>query len=259
MNPLTALASVLDSAVFFAEPNGQIIESNLPFTQLMRCMSGDDWRRHVDESDRALVDSYWDSIFSTGEDDATEDLNFHLAGVDGRFQMRTQSVTQDGEVVGVVGVIEREASTMTPRWRTDPTTGLPETEAVLGRFEEYIDTGRSFGGAVVLLQDEQATDEVHRKEAARQLLTTIRPTDLLTSSTDGRFVLCAAGIDSEAASLAMAKRMLDALQASSLVARIGLVLPNNDAGPATLLREAEAGAYVSEWGSSSFAPDEQLG
>ena len=169
--------------------------------------------------------------------------------------MRTQLVCEGDDVVGVVGVIEREASAMTPRWRTDSTTGLPETEAVLGRFEEYLESGRSFGGAVVLLQDEQATDEVHRKEAARQLLTTIRPTDLLTSSSDGRFVLCAAGIDSEPAALAMARRMLDAMQASSLIARIGLVLPNNDAGPATLLREAEAGAYASEWGASSFAPE----
>ena len=169
--------------------------------------------------------------------------------------MRAQSVTENDVVTGAVALIEREQSTVTPRWRTDAVTGLPETEAVLGRFEEYLDNGRSFAGAVVLLADEHAADDVSRKEAARQLLTTIRPTDLLTSSSDGRFVLCAAGIDSEAACLAMAERVLGALQASSLDARIGLVLPDHDAGPATLLREAEAGAYASDSGSFSFAPE----
>ena len=53
----------------------------------------------------------------------------------------------------------------------------------------------------------------------------------------------------------MAERVLGALQASSLDARIGLVLPDHDAGPATLLREAEAGAYASDSGSFSFAPE----
>ena len=66
---------------------------------------------------------------------------------------------------------------------------------------------------------------------------------------------CAAGVDSEAAADAMAGRMLQALETSSIQARIGLVLPNDDAGPATLLREAEAGAYSAELGSFSFAPE----
>ncbi len=254
MKPLTALASVLDSAVFFADASGKVLESNPIFTQLMRCVSGDDWRLYVEQGDRALVDSFWASIFNPTDEDAGV-LHFHLTGVEGRFQMRAQSVTENDVVTGAVALIEREQSTVTPRWRTDAVTGLPETEAVLGRFEEYLDNGRSFAGAVVLLADEHATDDVSRKEAARQLLTTIRPTDLLTSSSDGRFVLCAAGIDSEAACLAMAERVLGALQASSLDARIGLVLPDHDAGPATLLREAEAGAYASDLGSFSFAPE----
>lgn len=257
MKPLTALASVLDSAVLFADESGKVMESNPIFTQLMRCVSGDDWRLHVDQGDRALVDSFWASIFNpTAEEEQAAILHFHLAGVEGRFQMRAQAVTEDDAIVGAVATIEREQSTVTPRWRTDAVTGLPETEAVLGRFEEYIESGRAFGGAVVLLDDTQAADDVSRKEAARQLLTTIRPTDLLTSSTDGRFVLCAAGIDSETAALAMADRILGALNSSSLTARIGLVLPDrDDAVPATLLREAEAGAYASEWGSYSFAPE----
>ncbi len=255
MKPLTALASVLDSAVFFAEESGRVMESNPIFTQLMRCVSGDDWRLNVEQGDRALVDSFWASIFNPTEDQDGGVLHFHLAGAEGRFQMRAQAVTENDQPLGAVAIIEREQSTVTPRWRTDAVTGLPETEAVLGRFEEYIDSGRAFGGAVVLLADEHVQDDVSRKEAARQLLTTIRPTDLLTSSNDGRFVLCAAGIDSEAASLAMADRILAALQSSLLNARIGLVLPENDAVPATLLREAEAGAYASEWGSYSFAPE----
>jgi len=49
--------------------------------------------------------------------------------------------------------------------------------------------------------------------------------------------------------------MLEALETSALQARIGLVLPDHDAGPATLLREAEAGAYAAETGSFSFAPE----
>ena len=255
MKPLAALASVIDSAVFFADESGKVVEANPAFTQLMRCVSDDDWRINVDPGDRALVDSFWASTFTQMDAVSPNVLKFHLAGVDGRFQMRAQAVSEDDVVTGAVAIIEREQSSLTPRWRTDAVTGLPETDAVLGRFEEYLASGRDFGGAVVLLTDEHASDAIQRKEAARQLLGTIRPTDLLTSSSDGRFVLCAAGMVSEAAAVAMAERFLSALRSSSLTARIGLVLPDYDAGPATLLREAEAGAYASEWGSFSFAPE----
>lgn len=256
MKPLTALASVLESAVFHADATGAIIESNPAFTQLMRCVTGDDWRINVDQSDRALVDSHWATAFSDTAEETNETLRFHLSGVENRFELRSQAVTNDdGAITSVVAIIEQERSADTPRWSTDPSTGLPETDAAIGRFEEYSDQGRTFAGAVVLLSEDQAHDEIRQKEAARQLLTTIRPTDLLTTSADGRFVLCAAGVDSEAAADAMAFRMLQALEASSIEARIGLVLPHPDAGPATLLREAEAGAYCAELGSSSFAPE----
>lgn len=255
MKSLTALASIIDSATFHADEAGMIIESNPPFTQLMRCVPGDDWRINVEESDRALVDSFWASLFVNTDEFQSETLRFHLAGVEDPVHIRSQLVSNGDGPTTVVAIIEREQSSTVTRWRTDPVTGLPEAEAALGRFEEYLETGKNFGGVVVLLDAASASDEVLRKEAARQLLSIIRPTDLLTSSSDGRFVLCAAGIDSEAASRALAGRMLEALDESSLTGRIGLVLPDHDAGPATLLREAEAGAYASELGSFSFAPE----
>ena len=256
MKPLTALASVLDSAVFRAEPSGRIVEANPAFTQLMRCVTGDDWRLYVEQTDRALVDDYWSGIFSKTEETLAEPLRFNIGGAQARFQLRAQIITEDDAITGAVAIIEHEQSSATPRWTTDPGTGLPETEAVMGRFTEYIETGKSFAGAVVLLNEAQATDDTARKEAARQLLTTIRPTDLLTSSNDGRFVVCAAGIENEAAAEAMAQRMLNALAASELDVRIGLVLPDHDAAAATLLREAEAGAYNADSGAFGFASEE---
>lgn len=254
MKAITALASILDTAAFHAKADGEVIEANAPFAQLMRCMSGDDWRIHVDHADRALVDNYWGNLFAS-PDEQPSPLSFHLAGVDASFELRAQVVTENGHVTGAVATIEIEPSTVVPRWRTDQGTGLLEVDAALERFTSYLQDGKPFVGAVVLLDDKDSDDDLRRKEAARQLLTTIRPTDLLTSSPDGRFVLCAAGAEHESAATALAERMMSALSGTDISARIGLVLPNTDSGPATLLREAEAGAYASDWGGFSFAPE----
>ncbi len=256
MKPLTALISVMHAAAFHAGPDCAVIESNAAFTQLMRCMPGDDWRLHVAQGDRAIVDAFWNNLCANGAE-IHEPIVFLLDGFEERYQLRAQAVLgDDGEVVGGVGIITAEPSTTTPRWSTDAVTGLPETEAARSRFGELLETGRAFAAAVILLDEAQASDELSLKEASRQLLTTIRPTDLLTSSADGRFVLCAAGVDSPGAATAMAERMTNALAASSLQARIGLALSDVDAAAATLIREAEAGAYASELGSFGFAPDE---
>lgn len=182
-------------------------------------------------------------------------LRFNIDGTQSRFQLRAQIITEGDEIIGAIGIIESERSTVTYRWNTDPATGLPDTEAITERFTEYINGGKSFAGLIVLLEPEQADDDMNRKEAARQLLTTIRPTDLLTSSSDGRFIVCAAGIESENAATAMAARMLDALDNSDLAVRVGVVLSDHEVGAATLLREAEAGAYAADWGGFGFAPE----
>lgn len=107
---------------------------------------------------------------------------------------------------------------------------------------------------MILLDPADANDDLLRKEAARQLLSTVRPTDLIASAADGRFLLCATGVLTPDTALAMAERMTAALAESSITARIGLVLSDHDAATATLVREAEAGAYASEPGSYGFAP-----
>jgi len=256
MKPLTALISVLDAAAFHARRDCTVIESNPTFTQLMRCMPGDDWRLHVRQEDRALVDAFWNELCSSSGD-IHDPIVFLLDGFEDRYQIRAQAVVdENGVVEGAVGIIDSEPSTTTPRWSTDPITGLPESEAARDRFTELLDAGRSFAVAVVLLDDEVCDDELSLKEASRQLLTTIRPTDLLTSGSAGRFVLCAAGVDTMSAATAMADRMTTALAGSSLQARIGLSLSDVDAAAATLIREAEAGAYASDLGSFGFAPEE---
>jgi len=252
MKPLTALASVLTDAAFHAEVSGEVIESNSPFAQLMRCMVGDDWRLHVEVGDRALVDAFWGTVFSE-PDEVHQPVSFHLIGGEDRYQLTAQAVST-GEVQTAVGIITVEQKRTTQRWNTDAVTGLPETDAAIERFDELLSRGRTFAGAVVLL-DDGSEDDVIRKEAARQLLSTIRPTDLLSIASDGRFVVCAAGIENSNAATAMASRMLTALNESEITARVGLVLSDFELAAATLLREAEAGAHASEHGTSGFAPE----
>lgn len=254
MQPLAAMTSVMTTAAFHAQANGQIIEANALFIQLMRCVPGDDWRKSVTEEDRTLVDSFWNAHFLDG-DTIQQPIVFHVNGADDTYQIRAQAVTDDqGQVVSVAGIVVVEESTPLHRWETDQATGLPEHDAAIERLEQLATQDRPFAAAVILLDAKDSNDELRRKEAARQLLSTIRPSDLIASTHDGRFLLCATGVRSESGALAMAERMTSALAASSISARIGLVLGHPEAATATLVREAEAGAYASDPGSSGFAP-----
>jgi len=210
MQPLAAMTSVMTNAAFHAEANGRIIEANALFIQLMRSVPGDDWRKSVRDVDRTLVDTFWNAIFLDPES-IHQPITFHLSGAEDHYQIRSQAVTNDaGEVVSAVGTVVVEPATPMPRWETDAATGLPEHEAVIERLDELAAEERHFAVAVILLDSQDSTDELRRKEAARQLLSTIRPTDLLATTTDGRFLLCATGVRSQEGALAMAKRMTDA-------------------------------------------------
>lgn len=254
MQPLAAMTSVMTTAAFQAETSGQIIESNTAFVQLMRCVPGDDWRKSVRDEDRTLVDTFWNAVI-LDPDSIHQPIAFHLNGAEDDYQIRAQAVTNEaGEVVSAVGIVVVEASTPMHRWETDAATGLPEHEAAIERLEELAAQDRQFAAAVVLLDARDSNDELRRKEAARQLLSTIRPSDLLASTNDGRFLLCATGVRSQDGALAMAQRMTSALAESDISARIGLVLPDEATATATLVREAEAGAYACEPGSFGFAP-----
>jgi hypothetical protein len=256
MQPLAALTSVLTTAAFHASKTGEIIESNAAFVQLMRSVPGDDWRMNVDDGDRALLAAFWDRIF-TNTNGIHQPIGFLIHGSDDIYQVRAQAVTNDdGKFVSAVGVVVVEATTSKRRWGTDKVTGLPEHDAVLERFEELAAADRPFVAAVVLLEPADSQDELRRKEATRQILSTTRPNDMLTSEADGRFLLCAAGVQTTEAAMALAERMVSRLAESEIIARVGLVLPNHGAVPATLVREAEAGAYASESGGFGFAPME---
>lgn len=253
MEPLAALTSVMTTAAFQATVNGQILNANPLFVQLMRSVPGDDWRKSVLENDRTLVDSFWNALFLEPER-IHQPIAFHLQGAEDNYQIQAQTVTNDtGDAVSAVGVVVVETSTTLHRWETDHATGLPEHLAAIERLEELTEKGQDFAAAVILLDSTDAHNELRRKEAARQLLSTIRPTDLIAITSDGRFLLCATGVRSESAALAMAERMTSALSQSSINARIGLVLADPDVAVATMVREAEAGAYASAPGSSGFA------
>lgn len=253
MKPLAAMTSVITTAAFHATTNGQILEANALFVQLMRSVPGDDWRKSVVERDRTLVDSFWNSLFLEPES-LHQPIAFHLNGAEDDYQIRAQAVTDEaGTAVSAVGIVVVEAATTMHRWETDQTTGLPEHDAAIERLEELSAKDGDFAAAVILLDPKDATDELRRKEATRQLLSTVRPADLIASSSDGRFLLCASGVRSQEAALAMAERMTSALAKSSINARIGLALANNDVAVATMVREAEAGAYASAPGSFGFA------
>jgi GGDEF domain-containing protein len=254
MQPLAAMTSVMTTAAFHASGSGQIIESNAPFVQLMRCVPGDDWRMSVSSGDRTLIDTFWDSIFQEAQS-LHQPVAFHVHGDEDVYQIRAQAVTDnEGNVVSAVGTVVVDATTSKRRWDTDEATGLPEHDAVIERFAELTEKDQPFAAAVILLDPANAHDDLLRKEAARQLLSTVRPTDLIASAADGRFLLCATGVPTPDTALAMAERMTSALAQSSITARIGLVLSDHDAATATLVREAEAGAYASEPGSYGFAP-----
>jgi len=254
MQQLTALTSVMTTAAFHASANGEIIESNAPFVQLMRCVPGDNWRMNVDEGDRTLLDSFWENLFANPKTVA-QPVAFSVNGADATYQIRAQAVSNEaGEYLSAVGVVIVEAGSSTTRWEIDPATGLPEHSAVFERFEKLTESKGSFVAAVILLDAADSADDTVRKQAARQALSVIRPNDMLASDADGRFLLCAAGINSPAAALAMAERLVNSLGEAQIAARVGLALPNPDVAIATLVREAEAGAWANEVGGFGFAP-----
>lgn len=254
MQPLTALTSVLPVAAFHASITGEIIEANAPFVQLMRCVPGDDWRMHIMDGDRTLLDVFWDGLF-TNTTDLHQPVAFLIHGSEDSYQVRAQAVTNErGECVSAVGAILVEKTSSKRRWQVDNATGLPEHDAVIERFAELSKADRPFVAAVVLLEPEDVADELRRKEAARQLLSIVRPSDMLASEADGHFLLCAGGVRSQQAALALAQRMVTGLTESSITARVGVALPDRDIATATLVREAAAGAYASEPGNYGFAP-----
>jgi GGDEF domain-containing protein len=254
MDRLTALTSVLTSAAFEADAAGDIITSNPPFVQLMRRVPGDDWRDSVDPQDRALVDAWWNSLF-TNPGDTHQPISCRLSGSDLRFQLRGQTATDDdGVALSAVGIIVADDdSVAAQRHEVDHITGLPERSAAIDRIEQLVGDQRPLAVAVVLLSPEDSRDELLRKEAARQLLSTLRPTDMVASSPDGSFVLCAENVSSSQAATQMAERMSTALRDSGLAARIGLALPSDQMAAATMVREAEAGAWAATPGEVRFA------
>ncbi len=248
----------MTTAAFHASASGEILDVNAPFVQLMRCVPGDDWRMYVDDSDRTLLDAFWIALFNQ-TDEVHQPVKFSVKGGEGLYEVRAQAVSDDdGRFSSAVGVLMVEASSgSTSRWQVDPSTGLPEHNAVLERFEQLTEADTAFVAAVVMLDDADAADIVRRKEAARQLLAVIRPNDMLASQDDGRFLLCAPGIGTAEAAQALASRLIESLEKSSTSVRVGLALANESLGAATLVREAEAGAYASSHGHYGFAPNEE--
>ncbi len=256
MKPLTALTSLIPVAAFHAARSGEILEANAPFVQLMRCVPGDDWRMHIMDGDRTLLDVFWDDLFSNTTE-LHQPIAFLIHGSEVSYQVRAQAVTNDaGEYVSAVGAIVVDEASSKRRWQVDQATGLPEHDAVIQRFDELTAADRPFMAAVVLLEQADVDDEMRRKEAARQLLSIVRPSDMLASEADGHFLLCAGGVRGQQAALALAARMVSSLAESSITARVGVALPDRGIATATLVREASAGAYASEPGNFGFAPTE---
>lgn len=260
MKPLAALSSVMTTAAFHASKSGEIIESNPSFVQLMRCIPGDDWRLNVDDETRTALNTFWEQLFSDPYS-IHQPAAFTVNGSESSYQIRAQAVTNDdGEFDSAVGVVMVDESSMR-RWKVDGATGLPEHDAVVERFEELMGKERSFVAAVILLEPasplRNSDSEPQRTEAARHLLSVLRPTDLLASDVEGRFLLCAAGINSSQAALALAERLISSLNTAQIGSRVGLAFPNAGVAVATMVREAEAGAWASAPNSSGFAPQEE--
>ncbi|MBT8208405.1 MAG: hypothetical protein HKN94_13220 [Acidimicrobiales bacterium] len=254
MDALAALTSVIPTAAFEANAAGLITGSNAPFVQLLRRIPGDDWRGGVAVEDRTLIDTFWNSLF-VSPTEQHQPISFRLADSDAHYQLRAQIVTNsDGSVRSAVGVLLLEDDVdHGQRFEVDLDTGLPERAAALHRIDELTAAGRPFTVAVVLLDEESAASPQSRKEAARQLLSAMRPTDLVAGSPDGSFLLCAADLMEAVAAVHLAERISSALAESEIVARIGLSSGNHEAAAATLVREAESGAYAADAGEVRFA------
>ena len=149
-------------------------------------------------------------------------------------------------------VVEDTAEEHT-RFTVDPTTGLPDRPEVLRRIEDLADHHRHFTVAVVVLDAADAEDAAHRRTAARQLLSVVRPNDLVAGSLDGTFLICAADLNDVTAAEHLSERISNALAEAGIMARIGFSLPTDGVAPATLVREAEAGAYAASPGEVGFA------
>ena len=253
MDAMTALTSVLADGAFEADVNGNIVGSNAPFVHLLRRIPGDDWRNGVAEEDRPLVDAFWNALFLHPEEDH-EPISFRVLGGEGRHQLQARTVTKHGQAVSAVGLVQpEEDATNHIRFDLDPATGLPDRHAVLQRIDELSAQHREFTLAVVVLAPEDAGAEIRRKEAARQLLSVVRPDDVVAASADGTFLICASDLKDLSAAGMFAQRASDALRSSELHARIGVNVPVGEAAAATLVREAEAGAYAAEPGEVGFA------
>lgn len=254
MDALTALTGLLPIAAFAADPGGHITTSNPSFVQLLRRVPGDDWRDGVAAEDRALVDAYWNELF-VHPNDNRDAISFRIDGVEPTFSLRAHPVTSaGGHPVGAVGIIVPDEDAHPHHtFEIDPFTGLPERAAVLQRIEDLAATDRNLAVAVVLLDAEDTADDTRRKEAARQLLSTLRPNDVVSASPDGSFLVCAADVTDVRPAVQLAERIAGALARSGIIARIGITVRDHEAAPATLVREAEAGAYASSPGDVQFA------
>ena len=249
MDALTALTSIMSDGAFEADVNGNILRSNAPFVQLLRRVPGDNWRNGVADEDRTLIDTYWDALFLHPELDP-EPVMFRVLGGDQSHQLRARCVVDDaGNATSAVGVILHDENPRPgTRFELDPATGLPDRMAALHGMDELAAAHRAFTLAVVVLNPEDAGDDTTRKEAARLLLAQVRPADIIAGSVDGTFLVCAADLVEDAAAKAFTDRMSIALLASDIAARIGYATPSEGVASATLVREAEAGAYTVEPG-----------
>lgn len=254
MDALSALTSLLSVAAFEADPGGHITNGNSAFVQLLRRVPGDDWRDGVAPEDRALIDAYWNELF-VHPGRSPQPITFRIDGGESTFRLQAQAVTSaGGHPLGAVGLVVPDGEGGPHQtFETDPFTGLPDRGAVIHRIEELAAADRHLAVAVVLLDETDGADDTRRKEAARQLLSTLRPNDVVSASPDGSFLVCAADVTEIRPALHMAERIAGALSRSGIVARIGISIRDHDAAPATLVREAEAGAYAAEPGDVKFA------
>lgn len=256
-DPFKALSSLLSDAVFEAKADGEIVRANGPLVQMLRLVPGDDWRQRVFEQDRALVDSFWNSIF-VNADDLHQPISFRLGNTRQRVQLRAQSITSDDSTQlpqSAVAVLLDESSAPGHRWEVDSITGLPDRQAVVERISSLIEAQEPFATALVLLSEEDRTNDLRRKEAARALLDALRPDDVVACALDGHFVVCASHVTYPTPVMRVAERLLKSLADSGIVAQIGVALPENETAPATLLRAAEAGAHEASPGSVVYVGD----
>lgn len=242
------MTNVISDAAFEADLDGAVIHANAAFVHLLRLVPGDDWRSSVHERDRTLVDSIWNQTLHNPNGQPLEvDFNTRAGGVS--LRLRVQAVTTKNAVTGAVGIIAPSTIVRPPSWETDPITGLPEREAAMTDIARLVAQGT---GVVAWVKIEQPTDIV-RKDAARQLLATLRPDDVVAIASDDSFLLSLHNVAQLAAAEQIGERLTAALRKADIAARVGLALCNVDLAEATLIREAEAGAWAAAPGAWSFA------